>query len=110
LDESGPAHKKKFTVKLVLCHGQEFEGSGPSIKKAQQAAAQFALDSTTLSKPPQIRNGRRPGKKDEPSNPILLLNIVSAQIGINVRYKEELIRSGHSLSTTTPIKPMPNLS
>jgi dsRNA-specific ribonuclease len=48
MDESGLAHKKRFTVKLVLCPGQEFEGVGPSIKKAQQMAAQVALQSTTL--------------------------------------------------------------
>uniref|UniRef100_A0A915DE94 DRBM domain-containing protein n=1 Tax=Ditylenchus dipsaci TaxID=166011 RepID=A0A915DE94_9BILA len=52
LDESGPAHKKRFTVKLVLKEGQEFQGSGASIKKAQQAAASVALDQTTLPIPP----------------------------------------------------------
>uniref|UniRef100_A0A1I8B7L9 DRBM domain-containing protein n=1 Tax=Meloidogyne hapla TaxID=6305 RepID=A0A1I8B7L9_MELHA len=93
LDESGPAHKKKFTVKLVLCPGQEFEGSGPSIKKAQQAAAQCALDSSTLPRPPPIIGGsRRHTRKDEPFNAILLLNSVAAQLGIFVNYKEELIR------------------
>jgi double-stranded RNA-binding protein Staufen len=53
LDESGPAHKKQFTVKLVLKPGEEYEGSGPSIKKAQQSAAENALLKTQLQLPPQ---------------------------------------------------------
>ncbi|CAK5074996.1 unnamed protein product [Meloidogyne enterolobii] len=100
LDESGPAHKKKFTVKLILCPGQEFEGSGPSIKKAQQAAAQCALDSSTLPRPPPMRGmgvPRRQTRKDESFNAILLLNSVAAQLGIIVNYKEELIH--HPLSS-----------
>ncbi|CAI4233161.1 unnamed protein product [Auanema sp. JU1783] len=53
LDESGPAHKKLFTVRLVLTENQCFEGSGASIKKAQQAAAAVAIKETTLSFPPE---------------------------------------------------------
>lgn len=44
---------KCFTVKLILCPGQEFDGTGPSIKKAQQSAAEVALQKTTLTFPPQ---------------------------------------------------------
>ncbi|CAK5029978.1 unnamed protein product [Meloidogyne enterolobii] len=112
LDESGPAHKKKFIVKLILCPGQEFEGSGPSIKKAQQAAAQCALDSSTLPRPPPMRGmgvPRRQPRKDEYFNAILLLNSVAAQLGIIVNYKEELIH--HPLSSFKASLPNPaNLS
>ncbi|KAL3075958.1 hypothetical protein niasHT_037211 [Heterodera trifolii] len=57
LDESGPAHCKQFVVKLVLRPGLEFDGSGPSIKKAQQSAAQAALDrwcQLPLRQPPPV--------------------------------------------------------
>ncbi|KAF1745802.1 hypothetical protein GCK72_022249 [Caenorhabditis remanei] len=50
-DESGPAHKKLFTVKLVLTPEESFEGSGPSIKRAQQASAEAALKGTKLPLP-----------------------------------------------------------
>ncbi|KJH50995.1 hypothetical protein DICVIV_02853 [Dictyocaulus viviparus] len=55
MDESGPAHKKMFTVQLFLTPKDIFEGSGASIKKAQQAAAAAALAGTTLALPPEKR-------------------------------------------------------
>ncbi len=94
-DESGPAHKKNFTVCLKIggtgnengsnsngsssnsCNsavstpadaaaaaavaaGEEYVASGPSIKKAQHAAAAIALEKTALRHPPpksrQIKN------------------------------------------------------
>ncbi|KHJ81053.1 hypothetical protein OESDEN_19264 [Oesophagostomum dentatum] len=53
MDESGPAHKKMFTVQLLLTPDEIFEGSGASIKKAQQAAAAAALAGTSLAMPPE---------------------------------------------------------
>uniref|UniRef100_A0AC35TG30 DRBM domain-containing protein n=1 Tax=Rhabditophanes sp. KR3021 TaxID=114890 RepID=A0AC35TG30_9BILA len=50
-DESGPPHKKQFTVKLIIGQKEEYIGSGPSIKKAQQDAAQIAYQKTTYLKP-----------------------------------------------------------
>lgn len=53
-DESGPAHKRTFTVCLKLSEGaeaEEFMASGPSIKKAQHAAAAIALEKTKLKHP-----------------------------------------------------------
>ncbi|VDM62367.1 unnamed protein product [Angiostrongylus costaricensis] len=55
MDESGPAHKKMFTVQLLLTPEEIFEGSGASIKKAQQAAAAAALAGTSLAMPPEKR-------------------------------------------------------
>uniref|UniRef100_A0A1I8EEA2 DRBM domain-containing protein n=1 Tax=Wuchereria bancrofti TaxID=6293 RepID=A0A1I8EEA2_WUCBA len=52
MDESGPAHKKQFAVSLVLTPDQVFYGKGTSIKKAQQSAAETALNGTILPKPP----------------------------------------------------------
>ncbi len=50
-DESGPAHKKSFTVCLKL-GDEEYIASGPSIKKGQHAAAAIALEKTKLKHPP----------------------------------------------------------
>lgn len=50
-DENGPAHKKTFTVALRLGE-EEYISSGPSIKKAQHAAAALALEKTTFKHPP----------------------------------------------------------
>jgi len=50
-DEQGPAHKKTFFVKLKLAE-EEYAASGPSIKKAQHAAAAIALEKTALKHPP----------------------------------------------------------
>ncbi|XP_044741364.1 double-stranded RNA-binding protein Staufen homolog 2 isoform X2 [Chrysoperla carnea] len=49
--ESGPAHKKRFTVSLKL-GTEEYEAEGNSIKKAQHAAAKEALLLTKLKHPP----------------------------------------------------------
>uniref|UniRef100_A0A1I7T8U9 DRBM domain-containing protein n=1 Tax=Caenorhabditis tropicalis TaxID=1561998 RepID=A0A1I7T8U9_9PELO len=57
-DESGPAHKKLFTVKLILTDNETFLGSGPSIKRAQQAAAEIALLNTKLAVPAE-KNSRK---------------------------------------------------
>jgi len=50
-DEQGPAHKKIFYVKLKLGE-EEYAASGPSIKKAQHAAAAVALEKTQYKHPP----------------------------------------------------------
>ena len=41
----GPAHKKTFTVILQLGQ-EEYQATGPSIKKAQHAAASNAMQAT----------------------------------------------------------------
>ncbi|CAO4382917.1 unnamed protein product [Caenorhabditis nigoni] len=72
-DESGPAHKKLFTVKLVLNNEETFEGNGTSIKRAQQAAAEAALEKTSLPQPSE-RNARR--RLNEMSKPHRVLQNV----------------------------------
>ncbi|KAI6232020.1 hypothetical protein M3Y95_00442700 [Aphelenchoides besseyi] len=84
LDESGPAHKKQFTVKLVLKPDDEYEGSGPSIKKAQQSAAENALIHTDLTRPP-----RKPNKTKSEANPVWLLYSVAQQVGLSVRFETQ---------------------
>ena len=51
VDEIGPAHKKTFFVKLKLGE-EEYSASGPSIKKAQHAAASIGLEKTAYKHPP----------------------------------------------------------
>ncbi|KAJ8684218.1 hypothetical protein QAD02_020010 [Eretmocerus hayati] len=62
-NEQGPAHKKRFTVKLMLGE-EEYVAEGPSIKKAQHSAASDALAKTWYRKPPPkpTRAMRIPGK------------------------------------------------
>ena len=63
ISRSGPAHKKSFTVCLKLGDSEEYIASGPSIKKAQHAAAAIALEKTSLKHPPPktktTKNGER---------------------------------------------------
>lgn len=58
-DEQGPAHKKTFFVTLKLGDNETYVENGPSIKKAQHAAASMALEKTAYThpppKPPKIR-------------------------------------------------------
>merc|ERR1719347_1687080 len=56
-DEAGPAHKKTFTVCLKIGDKEEYIASGPSIKKAQHAAAAIALEKTQFKHPsPKTKN------------------------------------------------------
>ncbi|XP_059054920.1 maternal effect protein staufen [Achroia grisella] len=50
--ESGPAHKKVFTVTLRLGDTEEYTAEGSSIKRAQHAAATAALAGTGFAPPP----------------------------------------------------------
>lgn len=50
--ETGPAHKKVFTVTLRLGETEEYTAEGTSIKRAQHAAAASALAETTYTAPP----------------------------------------------------------
>ncbi|CAG0878827.1 unnamed protein product [Darwinula stevensoni] len=50
INETGPAHKKTFSVMLKL-GDEEYTAPGPSIKKAQHAAAAAALENTQYKKP-----------------------------------------------------------
>ncbi|XP_053609839.1 maternal effect protein staufen isoform X3 [Plodia interpunctella] len=50
--ETGPAHKKIFTVTLRLGDTEEYTAEGTSIKRAQHAAASAALAGTRFPPPP----------------------------------------------------------
>ncbi|XP_052762983.1 double-stranded RNA-binding protein Staufen homolog isoform X2 [Mya arenaria] len=61
VDEQGPAHKKTFFVKLQIGDKENYSASGPSIKKAQHAAAEIALEKTEFKHPPP-KPSRKPGE------------------------------------------------
>jgi ribonuclease-3 len=44
VDSSGPEHHKVFDVEVLLPDGRGFRATGPSLKKAEQAAAKAAID------------------------------------------------------------------
>jgi len=50
VESSGPEHHKVFEVEVLVPGGQRFRATGPSLKKAEQAAAQSAIDSLTQPK------------------------------------------------------------
>ncbi|KAL6725541.1 hypothetical protein Aduo_007588 [Ancylostoma duodenale] len=96
MDESGPAHKKMFTVQLLLTPEEIFEGSGASIKKAQQAAAAAALAGTSLAMPPEKK------RKKDTSSPSVLLSHVARRLGL----PEPIYRShNHPKMPLSPITP-----
>lgn len=90
--EQGPAHKKIFTVALKLGN-EDYEASGPSIKKAQHSAADLALSSTQLKHPPPktLRN-TRPGLRSSASGmvtPTVELNALAMKRGERTVYVVE---------------------
>ncbi|EFA02469.2 double-stranded RNA-binding protein Staufen homolog [Tribolium castaneum] len=81
ISEEGPPHAKIFKVSLHL--GDElYEGSGSSLKKAQQAAATLALQDTFYSHPPEKINT----PQEKSLTPTVALNNVAAKLGIAVSY------------------------
>ncbi|MBI3396545.1 MAG: ribonuclease III [Spirochaetia bacterium] len=61
VSESGPDHKKEFSVKVIV-NGEEIgRGSGTSRKRAEQAAAEAALDRLKGG-----RTRRRPARRQSP--------------------------------------------
>ncbi|VDN03572.1 unnamed protein product [Thelazia callipaeda] len=89
MDESGPAHRKQFTVSLVLTPDQIFYGKGASIKKAQQSAAESALNETNLPKPPDKVLQKK--VKNDFQNPVGLLRYVMERLGIEIKFVDEVI-------------------
>ncbi|KAK5976150.1 Double-stranded RNA-binding protein Staufen [Trichostrongylus colubriformis] len=96
MDESGPAHKKMFTVQLFLTAEEVFEGSGASIKKAQQAAAASALAGTSLAMPPEKK------RKKDTSSPPVLLSHVARRLGLPEPIYRSHSQAKMPLSPITP--------
>lgn len=95
VDETGPAHKKTFFVKLKL-GDEEYSASGPSIKKAQHAAASIGLETTAYKHPPAKSSPKKfngdfqEGKSHWPANtitPTVELNALAMKRGEPAIYK-----------------------
>ena len=91
--ESGPSHNKIFTVILRLGN-QEYEGSGSSIRKAQHAAAETALLSTTLRSNPKTSKKSKddvllfnPRCRGASTTPTVALNVLAMKLGETVSYQ-----------------------
>lgn len=94
IDEKGPPHEKVFYVKLQL-GDEEYEASGPSIKKAQHKAADTGLKSTqylrptSKSRPPANRNSNNINSGSNPAiTPTVELNALAMKRGEKVSYKQ----------------------
>lgn len=83
VDESGPPHKKSFTVVLRLAGHEEYQATGSSIKRAQHAAAQRALDETSLTRPVS----RAPQRAQGPLTPTVELNALAMKRGELATYR-----------------------
>lgn len=83
VEESGPPHKKSFTVVLRLAGNEEYQASGSSIKRAQHAAAQRALLETTLMHPV----ARPPHRAQGPLTPTVELNALAMKRGELANYR-----------------------
>lgn len=90
--ESGPAHKKRFTVTLKL-GDEEYTAEGPSIKKAQHSAANEAIAATKYKHPPAKINRIKVGGKAPIGNitPTVELNALAMKRGEPTVYETEQI-------------------
>jgi len=82
-DETGPAHKKSFTVCLKIGDKEDYIASGPSIKKAQHAAAAISLEKTKYEHPaPKVKN-----KTNNLITPTVELNGLAMKLGETPLYE-----------------------
>lgn len=90
--ESGPAHKKRFTVTLKL-GDEEYTAEGPSIKKAQHSAAHEAIGATKYKHPPAKINRTKSGGKTNIGNitPTVELNALAMKRGEPTVYETEQV-------------------
>ncbi|GJQ82168.1 putative staufen C-terminal domain protein [Trypoxylus dichotomus] len=102
--ETGPAHKKIFTVTLKL-DNEEYEAEGPSIKKAQHSAAAQALAKTQLKHPPPktARNNRQ-GMRGAGSG------MVTPTVELNALAMKRGERTVYIVETGPPHHPQPYMA
>uniref|UniRef100_A0A336LU93 CSON011458 protein n=1 Tax=Culicoides sonorensis TaxID=179676 RepID=A0A336LU93_CULSO len=87
--ETGPAHKKRFTVALKLGE-EEYTAEGQSIKKAQHTAASEAIKNTKYPHPPPKLNKHSKNTKSVSHNitPTVELNALAMKRGIQIVYMQ----------------------
>ncbi|RWS10943.1 double-stranded RNA-binding protein Staufen 2-like protein, partial [Dinothrombium tinctorium] len=80
VDETGPSHKKTFTVVLKLGENEEYKASGSSIRKAQHAAAEKALNETKYPHPTP-KTPKKGVRGNMPLTPTVELNVLAMKRG-----------------------------
>lgn len=81
VNESGPPHQKIFTVLLNLADTEEYRASGPSIKKAQHAAAAMALIDSKLPRQ-TLKSQLKAQRSSWPMMPTVELNVLAMKRGM----------------------------
>ncbi|XP_055619662.1 maternal effect protein staufen isoform X2 [Toxorhynchites rutilus septentrionalis] len=112
--ESGPAHKKRFTVTLKL-GDEEYTAEGPSIKKAQHTAANEAVGKTKYKHPPAKTSRAKSGGKTSIGNitPTVELNALAMKRGEPTVYESEEVVVTPKYTHPPPGRPnapQPNVS
>nr|XP_029709782.1 double-stranded RNA-binding protein Staufen homolog 2 [Aedes albopictus] len=104
--ESGPAHKKRFTVTLKL-GDEEYTAEGPSIKKAQHSAAHEAIGATKYKHPPAKTNRAKAGGKTNIGNitPTVELNALAMKRGEPTVYETEQVVAAPKYQSHPPGAP-----
>ena len=84
IEESGPAHKRTFTVQLTLGDVGTWEGKATSIRSARHAAATAGLENCGLSKP-EIE---KPKIQQFSVTPTVELNVLAMKLGKLTQYHD----------------------
>lgn len=84
IDESGPAHKRAFTVQLTLGDVGTWEGKATSIRGAKHAAAALGLDRCGLCMP----EVEKPKVQQVNVTPTVELNVLAMKLGKLTQYQD----------------------
>lgn len=83
-EESGPAHKRTFTVQLTLGDVGTWEGKATSIRAAKHAAANLGLEKCGLCMP----EVGKPRVQQVHVTPTVELNVLAMKLGKLTKYEE----------------------
>ena len=84
IEESGPAHKRTFTVQLTLGEVGTWEGKATSIRSAKHAAATVGLENCGLCMPEK----EKPKIQQFNVTPTVELNVLAMKLGKLTQYQD----------------------
>ena len=84
IEESGPAHKRTFTVQLTLGDVGKWDGQGTSIRSARHAAATVGLEKCGLCKP----EVEKPLVPQVNVTSTVVLNVLAMKLGKLTQYHD----------------------
>ena len=84
IEESGPAHKRSFTVQLTLGDVGTWEGKATSIRSARHAAANIGLEKCGLCMP----ENEKPKVPQVNVTPTVELNVLAMKLGKLTEYHD----------------------